>query len=316
VIPTLTQLRYLVAVADHLHFRKAAAACHVTQPALTTQIQALEERLGASLVERSKRKVMLTALGREVVARARHILEEAQGIAEIARRARAPLSGPLTLGVIPTIGPYLLPGLLGAVREAFPDLELFLREDQTARLLERLAAGQLDLLLLALPVDAPGVATLPLYDEPFVLAAPPGHPLTRKRRIEQADLAGQEVLLLEDGHCLRDQALAVCAMAGAREGSGFQATSLNTLSQMVANGLGVSLLPLLSADVEARSAPGLVVRRFAKPEPSRRIGLAWRPTSARRAEFELLAQFLSEHLPAGVARRPPSAGTKPVENRV
>jgi LysR family hydrogen peroxide-inducible transcriptional activator len=196
--------------------------------------------------------------------------------------------------------------LLGAVREAFPDLQLFLREDQTARLLDRLAAGQLDLLLLALPVDAPGIETLPLYDEPFVLAAPSGHPLARKRRIEQADLADQEVLLLEDGHCLRDQALAVCDTAGARENAGFQATSLNTLSQMVANGLGVSLLPALSADVEARSAPGLVVRRFAPPEPSRRIGLAWRTTSTRRNEFALLARFLVEHLPAEVMRLPVS----------
>jgi LysR family hydrogen peroxide-inducible transcriptional activator len=304
MLPTMTQLRYLVAVADHLHFRKAAAACHVTQPALTTQIQALEERLGAPLVERNKRKVMLTALGRDVVARARHILEEARGIGEIARRARAPLSGPLLLGVIPTIGPYLLPGLLGQVREVFPDLQLFLREDQTARLLERLTAGQLDLLLLALPVDAPGIETLPLYDEPFVLATPRSHLLAGKRRIAEGDLAGQEVLLLEDGHCLRDQALAVCNMAGARENSGFQATSLNTLSQMVANGLGVSLLPSLSAEVETRSAPGLVIRRFESPEPSRRIGLAWRSTSARRAEFELLGRFLAERLPQGVKRLP------------
>lgn len=300
--PTLTQLRYLVAVADHLHFRKAAAACHVTQPALTTQIQALEERLGAPLVERNKRKVLLTALGRDVVARARHILEEARGIEEIARRSRAPLSGPLLLGVIPTIGPYLLPGLLAQAREAFPALQLFLREDQTARLLDRLAAGQLDLLLLALPVDAPGVETLPLYEEPFVLAAPRDHPLARKRRIAEADLAGESVLLLEDGHCLRAQALAVCAMAGARESSGFQATSLSTLSQMVANGLGISLLPLLSADVEARSAPGLLIRRFETPEPTRRIGLVWRASSTRRAEFEMLAKFLAARLPPGVAR--------------
>jgi LysR family hydrogen peroxide-inducible transcriptional activator len=307
MMPTLTQLRYLVAVADHLHFRKAAAACHVTQPALTTQIQALEERLGAPLVERSKRRVMLTPLGQEVAARARHILEEAQALGDLARGARRPLCGPLSLGVIPTIGPYLLPGLLPAVREAHPELRLFLREDQTARLVERLLAGQLDLLLLALPVDTPGVETLALYDEPFVLAAPRGHRLAGGRPLAEEDLAGQSVLLLEDGHCLRDQALAVCRSAGAQEAGAFQATSLNTLSQMVANGLGVSLLPTLAAPAECRSAPGLIIRPFAAPAPSRRIGLAWRAISARRHEFQLFGALLQKHLPEGVTPLPAAA---------
>jgi LysR family hydrogen peroxide-inducible transcriptional activator len=304
MLPTLTQLRYLVAIADHLHFRKAAAACHVTQPALTAQIQALEQRLGAPLVERDRRRVMLTGLGTEVVARARRILEEAQALCDIARVSAPPLSGPLSLGVIPTIGPYLLPGLLPAVREVYPELQLFLREDQTARLLERLASGQLDLLLLALPAAAPGVEALPLYDEAFLLAAPATHPLARRKRLTQSDLAGESLLLLEEGHCLRDQALAVCQSAGAREAGAFQGTSLSTLTQMVANGLGLSLLPALSSGVESASAPGLAMRRFAAPEPSRRIGLVWRSSSARRGDFRLLGRFIQDHLPGGVTALP------------
>ncbi|MBX6323369.1 MAG: hypothetical protein IRY94_16215 [Rhodospirillaceae bacterium] len=250
---------------------------------------------------------MLTALGREVAGRARRILDEVRSLSDVARGAGRPLSGPLSLGVIPTVGPYLLPGLLPAVRTAFPDLQLILREDRTARLVEDLLAGRLDLLLLALPVDAPGVETFGLYDEPFVLAAPRGHPLAAREQPAQAELANHAVLLLEDGHCLRDQALAVCSSAGALE-TAFQATSLNTLAQMVANGLGVSLLPALAAPVESQSAPGLVVRAFAPPAPARRVGLAWRTTSTRRPEFLMLGAFLQRHLPAGVRAVPPPDG--------
>lgn len=298
---TLKQLRYLVAVADSLHFRKAAEACHVSQPALTTQIQELEERLGVQLIERTSRKVLLTPIGAEIVARARSLLGEVEEIEEIARRRQKPLVGPLRLGVIPTVGPYLLPRTLPAVRTAYPDLQLFLREDQTERLLERLRLGQLDLLLLALPVNEAEFDSLPLFDESFVLAAPLGHRLASNPELPESALAGEGVLLLEEGHCLRDQALAVCRLEGAVEANAFQATSLNTLTQMVANGLGVTLLPALAVDVEVHSDSRIVTRPFASPPPQRRIALVWRRSSSRASEFHLLGDCLRANLPEGVS---------------
>lgn len=298
---TLKQLRYLVAVAESLHFRKAAAACHVSQPALTTQIQELEDRLGVRLIERSRRKVLLTPIGEEIVARAKALLQDVEQIEDLARGRREPLVGPLRLGVIPTLGPYLLPRVLPAVRTAYPDLQLYLREDQTDRLLDRLRLGQLDLLLLALPVNEAEVEAMPLFDEPFVLAAPPEHRLAKKKKLVEGDLAGEGVLLLEEGHCLRDQALSVCRLAGAVESDGFQATSLNTLTQMVANGLGVTLLPALALETEARPDSRIVTHPFAGRPPERRIGLVWRRSSGRGREFRLLGDCLKANLPSGVS---------------
>ncbi len=294
--PSIRQLEYLVAVAETLHFGRAAKQCAVTQPALSAQIQQLEELLGVQLFERGRRGVLVTPEGEAVIARARVALRELDELLDVARAARQPLEGPLRLGVIPTIAPYLLPPLLPRVREAHPRLALVLREDQTARLVAQLEAGSLDLLLLALPVEEAPLEELSLYEEPFVFAAPVGHRLAKgKARIPEAALADEEVLLLEDGHCLRAQALAVCERAGARESGRIQATSLGTLMQMVANGLGVTLLPERAVPVEVRPGAGdaeLVVRPFREPAPSRSIGLAWRRGSAGGAEFHALGELL------------------------
>jgi LysR family transcriptional regulator, hydrogen peroxide-inducible genes activator len=289
--PSIRQLEYAVAVADHRQFRRAAEACAVTQPALSAQIRGLEELLGVQLFERDRRGILLTPEGEAVVARARKVLADLDQMCDAARGS-APLTGPLRLGVIPTVAPYLLPRVLPAVRAAYPQLQLLLREDQTGRLLEQLEAGKLDVLLLALGVEGIREPTMPLYDEPFVVAAPRGHRLLAGDRVAEHELAAERVLLLEDGHCLRDQALSVCRLVGADESADVQATSLGTLAQMVSGGLGVTLLPLLSVEVEAPPEGGAGVRPFAEPQPRRTIGLTWRPTSARAEEFRMLGELI------------------------
>jgi LysR family transcriptional regulator, hydrogen peroxide-inducible genes activator len=291
--PTLRQLEYLVALAETLHFGKAAKRCAVSQPALSSQIQHLEELVGAQLFERSGRRTMLTPLGSRLAARARAILRDADELMEVAGAAGTGLQGEVRMGVIPTVAPYLLPALLPAVREAWPKLRLLLREDQTHRLVDRLREGGLDLLLLALPVDGDDLAQLPLMEEPFILAAPRGHPLARKGPVSDADLDGAEVLLLEEGHCLRDQALSVCRLAGASETADVRATSLGTLVQMVQGGLGVTLLPATAAAVEVREET-IVLRKFRRPEPTRMLGLVWRKSSARGEAYASLGQTLRE----------------------
>jgi LysR family hydrogen peroxide-inducible transcriptional activator len=290
--PTVRQLEYLIAVADHRNFRRAAEAVGVSQPALSAQIQTVEAALGVQVFERDRRKVLVTPHGEKIVARARAAVAAVDEVSGAARGLAEPLAGPLRMGVIPTVAPYLLPRILPAVRKAYPRLELILREEQTARLLAQLDAGTLDCALLALPV--PGdVTAAAIWDEPFLLAAARGSPLLGKRRIRDADLAGQDVLLLEDGHCLRDQALAVCQHAGSKEVAEVRATSLPTLVQMVAGGLGVTLLPESAAEVLVPTARGPVqVVRFAHPVPSRTLGLVWRTSSARLREFRLLAETM------------------------
>ena len=296
--PSIRQLEYLVAVAEIRHFGRAAKHCAVTQPALSAQIQQLEELLGVRLFERGRRGVLVTPEGEAVIARARAALRELDELLDVARAARRPLEGPLRLGLIPTVAPYLLPPILPRVREAHPALALVLREDQTAHLVAQLEAGSLDLLLLALPVEEALLEELPLYEEPFVFAARADHRLaTGRTRIPETALAHEdvEVLLLEDGHCLRAQALSVCERAGARESGRIQATSLGTLVQMVANGLGVTLLPERAVPLEVRTGGSnaeLVVRRFREPAPSRTVGLAWRRGSARGDEFRALGKLL------------------------
>ncbi|MCG8424091.1 MAG: LysR substrate-binding domain-containing protein [Proteobacteria bacterium] len=291
--PTVRQLEYLVAVAEHLHFRRAAEACAVSQPALSAQIQQFEDLLGLAIFERDRRRVLLTEAGREIIDRALHILAQIDSLADVARRGAEPLVGRLDLGVIPTIAPYLLPRVLPAVRQAYPDLRLVLREDLTDRLVAQLAAGKLDLLLLALPVDASFVGEMLLFEEPFLLAAPTGHELASREIIAESELAGRSVLLLEDGHCLRDQALSVCRAAGAEESAGMRATSLNTLTQMVASGLGITLLPGMAVDTEVSAAQSIAIRPFAAPVPSRKIGLMWRESSPREHEFGLLGELVA-----------------------
>ncbi len=313
--PSIRQLEYAVAVADTLHFGRAARQCAVSQPALSAQIQQLEDLLGLQIFERGRRRVLVTPEGERVLEKARDALAAIDELVARAAGAGEPLYGPLRLGVIPTVAPYLLPKLLPGVRERYPSLQLLLREERTALLVEQLEEGRLDTLLLALPVGEADLVELPLFEEPFWFAAPEGHRLLGARPVTllESALEGEEVLLLEDGHCLRAQALAVCQRAGAVVPGRIQATSLSTLVQMVANGLGVTLLPERALEVELRSAAGLAVKRFRPPAPSRTIGLAWRRGAAREADFRLLGESLRQGLReagvpttrAGQARRSP-----------
>ncbi len=290
---SLRQLQYFVAVVEGLNFSKAAAACYVSQPGLSAQIKNLERVLDVQLFERSRRKVLLTPAGAALLPRARKVLTAAADLEDAAESLTQPLCGKLRLGVIPTIAPYLLPNALPGIRQRYPQLKLLLHEDLTGRLLTLLTQGKLDLLLIALEADLGDVATLPLAADPFVAALPAGHPLSKREQIEEADLAGEQVLLLEDGHCMRDQALRVCDRAGAGEFGDFRAGSLNTLAQMVAGGIGITLLPQISLKVETRPPSPLAVRPFRQPGPSRTIGLAWRATSPRAEEFRLLGELLA-----------------------
>ncbi len=291
----LRDLHYLVALADTRHFGRAAAACHVSQPTLSAQLKKLEQYLGVQLIERGTRRASLTTAGERIVARARAMLEASDDIVEIAKSFADPLAGRLRLALLPTIGPYLLPRVTPRLRKALPRLELMLYEYQTATLLARLRAGEIDAGILALPVDLDGLDVMPLYDEPFVLAAPSTHRLAKSGPLRTADLAGEAVLLLEDGHCLRDQALDVCNRVGMHEKQDFRATSLETLRQMVASGVGVTLLPELATRGAYGAARGIAVRTFARPAPMRRIGAVWRTTSARREAIEAVARVIATH---------------------
>jgi LysR family hydrogen peroxide-inducible transcriptional activator len=293
--PTIRQLEYLVALAETLNFRKAAERCYVSQPALSAQIKNLEELLGVRLFERDARRVLPTAVGIQVAAQAREVLGKCDELSAVAANFGDPLAGRLRLGVIPTVAPYVLPKVLPAVRRRFPKLELLIREDRTSALLEELGAGRIDLLLLALDVELGDVETQLLFEEAFVFAAPAGHRLGRRKRIGQEDLAGERVLLLEDGHCLRESALEICRRGKAREVDDFRATSLGTLVQMVASGVGVTLLPEMAVPIEVRAGEIATVP-FAPPPPTRQVGLAWRPTSARGAAFRLLGEVIEAEI--------------------
>jgi LysR family hydrogen peroxide-inducible transcriptional activator len=293
-LPTLRQLEYAVAVAEASSFSEAASRCHVSQPGLSTQIRELERLLGVRLFDRDRRGVIVTPAGEEIVECARELLASARGLVENARKRARPLSGPLRLGVIPTIAPYFLPASLPAVRAKYPELKLLLREEKTEVLLALIAKGKLDAALLALDAPLGDVESTPLFDDAFVLAMPAGHRLAKRKRVTERDLEGEHVLLLEDGHCLRDQALAVCDRAGADENADLRATSLSTLVQMVAGGDGVTLLPAIAAPVLAGKGTTLVVRPFRAPAPSRKLGLVWRRGSSRAEELRLLARSLAK----------------------
>jgi LysR family hydrogen peroxide-inducible transcriptional activator len=292
----LRDLRYLVALADARHFGRAAAAVHISQPTLSAQIRKLEDLLGVQLVERRPRNVTLTDVGERVVALARRALRDADDIVAVAREARDPLAGTLRVALIPTLGPYLLPLVAPRIRRAVPKLQLLLYEYQTERLLEGLRAGELDLGILALGVDTRDLATRRLFDEPFMVAVPGGHRLARKSAIRAAELAGETLLLLEDGHCLRDQALEVCSRVDLHESQDFRATSLETLRQMVAAGLGVTLLPELATEGPFAGAKNTVVRPFARPAPHRTVGAAWRRSTARLAAIEAVCEAIADAL--------------------
>jgi LysR family hydrogen peroxide-inducible transcriptional activator len=290
----IRDLRYLVALADTRHFGQAAEKCHVSQPTLSAQIRKLEEYLGVTLVERQPKRVALTAEGELVVERARRLVKEADDILQLARGSRDPLSGRLKIGLIPTVGPYLLPRVAPKLRRKLTRLQLLLFEYQTGPLLERLRNGDIDLGILALPVNLEGLDSRPLYDEPFMVAVPDKHPLASNKVVKPADLSGETLLLLEDGHCLRDQALEVCSRLDVHEESDFRATSLETLRQMVGAGLGITLLPQLAAEGPFASTRGLAVRPFARPVPVRTIGAVWRRSSTRVPAIHAVCEVIAE----------------------
>jgi len=294
----LRDLRYLVALADHRHFGRAATASFVSQPTLSTQLKKLEEELGLPLIERSPRNVMLTTVGEAVAARARVILREADEIKAIARRAKDPESGMVRVGIFPTLGPYLLPHVVPAIVNRFPRLELILVEEKTEVLLKKLHDGELDAAILALPLHDDSMHAEFLFEEAFVLALNRQHRLAGTRRIKLGDLAEESLLLLDDGHCLRDQALEVCQMAGAGERSGFRATSLETLRHMVSANVGMTLMPALSVQPPAPATPNIKLIPFTDPAPHRRIAMVWRRTSALTAFLHQLAPLFRQIPPA------------------
>ena len=295
----LRDLKYLVALADHKHFGRAAAACYVSQPTLSTQIKKLEDELGVPLVERAPRKVMLTPAGRDAAERARRIVAEVEQMKEAARRSQDPEAGTVRLGMFPTLGPYLLPHVVPRIRARFPHLELLLVEEKSDVLLSRLREGKLDAGLLALPVADDQLHTEFLFEEPFVLAVPESHPLAQRGSLTLAELSHQQLLLLEDGHCLREQALDVCRLSGANEKSEFRATSLETLRQMVAADVGITLLPTLAVKPPVARSSNIHLLGFSDSHPSRRIAMVWRKSSAMSGFLQVFAQVFRE-LPPGL----------------
>ncbi len=290
----LKDLKYLVALADTGHFGKAAERSFVSQPTLSAQLKKLEEYLGVKLVERQPKNVQLTDVGKQIVVRARRMLEHSEEIIALARHNTDPLSGKLKMGLIPTIGPYLLPRVMQKIRRNLPNLGLMLYEYQTEALLKRLRDGEIDLGLIALPTDQEGLESRVLYEEAFMLAVPQQHPLAEKSVVKLADLKGHALLLLEDGHCLRDQALEVCSRVDVREVEDFRATSLETLRQMVVAGLGITLLPELAVDSPFGTQRGIVMRPFAKPAPTRTVGAVWRKSSTRLAAIDEICRSIDQ----------------------
>jgi len=296
---SLKQLRYFEAVARFNHFGRAAEHCAISQPALSMQIQELEKKLGLQLIERRSKGVRLTVEGREMALRASRILAEVRDLTDFARQRASLLSGALHLGVIPSVAPYVLPPLLPILREQYPGLDLHIRETQTQVLLQQLLDGTLDLLLLALPVNHPEIETARLFEDRFLLALPRTHRTQGRVRATADLIKGDRLLLLEEGHCLRDQALTFCQLRQVDSINTFGASSLSTIVQMVANGLGLTLLPEISVDLESRHAD-IRVMRFAEPEPSRTLGLAWRSTCSRKRDFVEVGRLITS-----VARQRP-----------
>jgi LysR family hydrogen peroxide-inducible transcriptional activator len=291
-LPAPQQLRYVVALAEAQHFGRAAAACRVTQSTLSAGLIALERQIDAAILDRTAgKRVVFTPLGHEIVARARAALVALDAVREAADAARAPMTGPLRLGVIPTIGPFLLPRLMPALRAAFPQLRLFLREDTTARCMERLLTNRLDVVLLATPCDCGDAHVLPVVPDEFFAALPPGSPLAQGDRVSVVQLGLERLLLLEDGHCLREQALAACEKLGA--GDGFAATSLHTLVHMVGSGLGATLLPRIAIEAGVAEGANVTIRKLDGKGAWRTLSLAWRPNAPRAGEFRALAPILA-----------------------
>ncbi len=297
---TLQELRYLVALAEHAHFGRAAAACHVSQPSLSAALKKVEDELGMPLFERSRRRVFPTARGERVVEQARRVLEEMARLEELARLPDDPLSGVFRLGAIPTIGPYLMPHLVPSLHETYPRLQLHLIEQQTAVLIEQLHQGKLDAALLSPPLDESGLDRADLYREDFHLAAPREHPLARRERIDLAAIVGEPLLLLDEGHCLRDQVLEVCSTRDTPARELLRGSSLETLRSMVAAGVGCTLLPSLALHPIGGASP-VEIRPFDEPVPHRLVSLYWRRSFARVNSVHELVGWIVRHLPSGVA---------------
>jgi LysR family hydrogen peroxide-inducible transcriptional activator len=285
-------LQYFVKLAELKHFSRAANACFVSQPTLSTQVQKLEDELGVTLVERAPRKIMLTPIGEDIAHRAKHVLRDIEHIKDAARRSRDPETGTIKLGIFPTLAPYLLPHVIPCICQRYPELRLQLAEEKTEDILNMLDQGRLDAGLLATPVEEPGMEMEILFEEPFVIAMPAAHPLSDKQSISLKDLEGEELLLLEEGHCLRQHALEVCALAGAHERVDFHATSMETLRQMVAANAGVTLMPVLSVKPPIPSIDNIALRPFDPPAPSRTIALVWRNSSPLDGFLRKLADSL------------------------
>lgn len=290
---TFKQLRYFDALARELHFGRAADACAVTQPALSMQISELEQTLELTLVERTRTGVRLTPKGEEIARRVSRILGDVRELVSYAHHSNRVLTGSLRLGVIPSVAPYMLPPLLPRLKDAYPDLELHVRETQTAHLVEELLAGKLDVLLLALPIKHPDLEELKLFEDPFLLALPKQRKTSGRLKASKDMMENEKLLLLEEGHCLRDQALSYCSLKQVDTVNTFGASSLGTIVEMVSAGLGITLLPELSLGMEERGRD-LTVIRFAEPEPVRTIGLVWRATSPRKDDFHELGRLAVE----------------------
>lgn len=293
--PTLKQLKYLCAVAEKKHFGKAAQSCFVTQSTLSASIQELEQVLGTTLLERNRKHVLLTAAGEKVVTRARHILTEVQALGEEAASTSEVLSNRIKLGAIPTIAPFLLPDALAIIRQNYPKLQLLIREDLSENLVALLDQGELDLILLALPYPVGSNHTHHLFYDPFLLAHPSSHPIAKRKKITPRDLEGEEFLLLEHGHCLRRHILEACQLVDGQISLTFEATSLHTIVPMVANGIGITLLPQMALDAGiTANARGVATTAFTTKNIRREIGLVWRKESPRVRDYLVLADYLSK----------------------
>ncbi len=299
--PSIRQLEYFVALSETLNFREAAESCHVTQPALSMQIRELERELGVTLFERDRRKVFLTQAGKEAVEKARRVLENIDQLVEKAASVQKPLSATLRLGVIPTVAPYLLPRFVSPLHRDYPDLKLLIREEKTDRIMKQLQVGELDLVIVALESELGDVETRPIFEDPFMVAVPSEHPFVNKSVIAPEELEGEPLLLLEDGHCLRDQTRPICDSAGACELAEFKASSLLTLIQMVETGVALTLLPKLATEVETQHLDNVTLVPFTEPVPSRTVGVAWRKSSPRENEYELLVEIIKQSISEVVA---------------
>ena len=299
---TLTELRYIVAVARERHFGRAAETCFVSQPTLSVAVKKLEDELGLTLFERGPGEVSVTPAGRRIIEQAQRVLEEASRIRELAAAGKDPLAGPLRLGAIYTIGPYLLPKLIPILRRTAPTMQLLIQENFTHRLAEELRSGEVDVIVVALPFETPGMMTRPVYDEPFMVAVPKGHPWENRKRVTSEELTNESLLLLGEGHCFRDQVLDICHTVRSRERSPLARTveggSLETIRQMVAGGVGVTVLPATSTATSGGSSDLIRILPFARPVPTRRVGLAWRRSFPRPEAIEALRKaILATNLP-------------------